>query len=50
MNTEDTMPRVSISMSKQELKTLEDLSKQEDRNKSKQIVHMMKQYLRSKKE
>lgn len=45
MNTEENMPRVSISMTKKQLEKLDKIKEKEHRKRSEQIVHMMEFYL-----
>jgi len=39
------MPRMNISLTKEQMKTLKDLSEKEHRPYSNQIIHMMEFYL-----
>ncbi len=44
----DKMPKMTISLSKQDEKKLKELSKKEHRPYSNQIVHMMEFYIENK--
>lgn len=45
MANNNDMPRMNISLSKEEIETLKKLSRIEKRNYSKQISHMMEFYI-----
>ncbi len=47
MNNEK-MPRMNISLTKQQMDQLKELSKKENRKYSQQIVHMMEFYIENK--
>ncbi len=40
------MPTIKISITKEEIEQLEEISQKEKRNYSKQLVHMMKYYIK----
>jgi len=40
------MPTIKISITKEEIEQLEEISQKEKRNYSKQLVHMMKFYIK----
>jgi len=44
-----TMPRMNISLTKEQMQQLKDLAEKENRKYSQQIVHMMQFYLDHKK-
>lgn len=43
-----TMPRMNISLTKEQIKQLKELAKRENRPYSKQLVHMMEFYIKHK--
>lgn len=45
----DDMVRMNISLTKDQEKTLKELSEEENRPYSKQIIHMMEYYIKNKK-